>query len=257
MTAAAALPLFDWPELREATDGLWAAVAQHAAKAGIEAPELDRGRAPAALWADPGLLLSQADAHAHVAGAAAATRLICTPVYEAEGCGAGKVAAVFLVRREDADRGGAQGLSALAGARFAVAADSLCGAPALVDALGRPAVGELATRPDARAAIRALAEGEAEGAAVDALAWALARTHEPAAAGLAAIGWSDPLPAPPFVTSALTETGTRARLRGALVEALVEPATEPFRRALRLARIVAFADPDYDPARRLAALAWL
>ncbi|SFI11987.1 PhnD/SsuA/transferrin family substrate-binding protein [Albimonas pacifica] len=257
MTAAAALPLFDWPELREATDGLWAAVSQQLEKAGIEAPPLDRERRPEALWADPSLLLSQVDAQAHVAGAAAATRLICAPVYDAEGCGAGRVAAVFLVPRAQADRGGAPGLAALSGEPFAVAAGSLCGEPALVDALGRAAVGELVACPDARAAIRALAEGRARGAAVDALSWALARTHEPAAAELTAIGWSDPLPAPPFVTSALTETGTRARLRAALVEALVDPATEPFRRALHLARIVAFADPDYDPARRLATLARL
>ncbi|WP_339947033.1 PhnD/SsuA/transferrin family substrate-binding protein [uncultured Albimonas sp.] len=256
MSGPAALPLYDWPEIRDATDGLWAAMSQHLARAGIEPPEaLDRARPAAELWSDPSLLFAQVDAHAHVAGAAVATRLICAPVYEAEGCGAGRVATVFLAPRDQARRGGAAGLAALSGAPFAVAADSLSGEPALVDALGRAAVGELVVCPDPRAALVALAEGRAQGAAVDALSWALARAHEPAAAELTAIGWSDPAPAPPFVTSALTETGVRARLRAALVETLVDPATEAMRRELMLARIVAFGDPDYDPARRLAALA--
>ncbi|MDF2231114.1 hypothetical protein P2H44_00955 [Albimonas sp. CAU 1670] len=256
MSGSVALPLFDWPELREATDGFWFAFHQRLTQAGFAPPaELDRARPGAESWADPQLLFSQADAHAHVAGAAAATRLICAPSYEAEGCGGGKVAAVFLARRGAVARGGAAGISELAGARFAVGADSLCGLPALVDALGAAAVGEVEACASPRDALAALAEGRVDGASVDALTWALAQEHDPAAAELAPVGWSDPLPAPPFVTSALTETGARARLRAALVETLVDPATEPQRRALKLARIVAFGDPDYDAARRLAALA--
>lgn len=252
MRPLAALPLYDWPEIRDATDGLWAALVTRLRAAGLEAPEaLDRARDSRALWTDPALLLSQADPFAHVAGDASATRIICAPVYEAEGCGAGKVAAVILARRD-----GPEELGDIAGAPIAVAsAQSLHGRPALLDALGPEAVGPTIAAGSARAAIRAVAAGEAQAACVDALSWALAQEHEPEAAALAPLGWTDPLPAPPFVTSALTETGARARIRAAIVETLVDPQSESLRRALRLARIVALADPDYDPARRLARLA--
>ena len=68
------------------------------------------------------------------------------------------------------------------------------------------------------------------------------------------LGLTRPAPAPPFVTSALTASGDRARIRAALVETLVDPETAAIRAELRLSRIVAFADTDYDDARALARL---
>ena len=62
----AALPMYDWPELRAETDARWAAIRDRLRAAGIEAPEhLTRENTPsgeldlAALWRHPGLLLAQ------------------------------------------------------------------------------------------------------------------------------------------------------------------------------------------------------
>ncbi|MGM0584814.1 MAG: phosphate/phosphite/phosphonate ABC transporter substrate-binding protein [Pseudomonadota bacterium] len=248
----AALPLFDWPELREATDGLWAALAPRLEKISLCPPAgLERAREGAALWDDPDLLFAQACGLWHVAGAARATRIICAPVYETEGAGPGRMAAAVV-----APAGHAGGLEALHGGRFAVAGfDSLWGWGALVDALGAAAIGEVTLTGSPRESVRAVAEGRATAAAVDAVSWDFAQRLEPAAGALEVVAWTDEAPAPPFVTSALRSSGERARIRAALVETLVDPATEAIRRELRLARIVAFADTDYDPARRLAALA--
>lgn len=251
MTGLASLPLYDWPELRDATDAFWAALGGRLRDIGLPAPEaLDRTRPAAGIWADPDLLFSQTCGLPHVAGTAAATRLICAPSYDAEGCGAGRYSSAIVARR-----GAADNLDALRGGRFAAnGPDSLSGWAALLDAMEPAAVGEVVWTGAHRASILAVAEGRAEAAAIDALCWDMAQRFEPAAKELRVLGWTAAAPAPPFVTSALTATGDRARIRAALVETLVDPETAAIRQELRLARIVAFGDPDYDAARALARL---
>lgn len=248
----AALPLYDWPELREATDALWAALAPRLEKIGLNPAEaLAHDRPAEALWDDPDLLFSQACGLPHVAGVARGTRILCAPVYEAEGCGAGRYSAALVARR-----GAADGPEALRGARFAAnGPDSLSGWALLLDLMGPDGVGEVLWTGAHRDSIRAVAEGRAEAAAIDAVVWDMAQRFEPAAAELEVVGWSAEAPAPPFVTSALRGSGDRARIRAALVDTLVDPDTAAIRAELRLARIVAFADTDYDPVRRLAAAA--
>ncbi|MAS44484.1 MAG: phosphate ABC transporter substrate-binding protein [Rhodobacteraceae bacterium] len=251
LQGGAALPLYDWPELRDATDALWAALGARLREVGLPAPEaLDRDTPAAALWADPQLLFSQTCGLPHVAGAARATRLICTPSYDAEGCGSGRYSSAIVARR-----GAAADLDALRGGRFAAnGSDSLSGWAALLDAMEPAAIGEVVWTGAHRASVLAVAEGRADAAAIDALCWDMAQRFEPAAKELVVLGWTRPAPAPPFVTSALTASGDRARIRAALVETLVDPETATIRAELRLSRIVAFADTDYDDARALARL---
>jgi ABC-type phosphate/phosphonate transport system substrate-binding protein len=248
----AALPLYDWPELRDATDALWAALAAQMRKAGFAPPDaLLRGEAAEGLWSDPDFLFGQVCGLPHVAGDARAARIVCAPVYEAEGCGPGRYSSALVARR-----GEAAGVEALRGLRFAVNGfDSLSGWAAPVETLGAEAIGEVVETGTHRESIRAVAEGRAEAAAIDAVVWDMARRFEPAAAALEVVGWTGEAPTPPFVTSALRPSGDRARLRAAVVETLVDPATAAIRAELRLARIVALADTDYDPVRRLALLA--
>ncbi|HKK35997.1 MAG TPA: PhnD/SsuA/transferrin family substrate-binding protein [Paracoccaceae bacterium] len=244
----AALPMYDWPEIRDATDALWAALRPRLAAAGFAAPEtLTRDRPPEAVWADLDLLFAQTCGLPYVAGAARPARIVATPDYAAEGCGAGRYSSALVVRR-------GEGAPALSGRRFAVNDfGSLSGWAAPLAKLGAAAIGETVLTGAHRASVLAVAEGRADAAAVDAVAWDLARRFEPSAEALEVVGWTDPAPAPPYVTSALTESGGRARLRAALVETLVDAATAAIRAELRLTRIVAFADVDYDPARKLAA----
>ncbi len=243
--SVATLPMYDWPEVRDATDAFWAALSARLTEAGVSAPDaLDRARPEAETWADATLLFSQACGMDHVAGAARATRVIATPVYESEGCGGGRYSSAFVARK-----GAADDLLRAAAPFAANSEGSLSGwvAPALH--LGAGAIGDVIWTGSHRASVVAVAEGKADLAAIDAVAWDLARRFEPAAEELAVIGWTDQLPAPPFVTSALTPSGVRAKLRAQLVETLVDPETEALRHELRLARIVAFADTDYDPVR--------
>lgn len=240
----AALPMYDWPELRAETDALWAALAPRIAAAGMDPPEaLNRDRSAAEIWSDPALLFAQTCGLPYVAGAARATRLICTPVYEVEGCGAGRYASALVARPgpvPDQVRFAANG------------PDSLSGWAAPLAHLGEAAIAEIIWTGAHRASIAAVLEGRADLAAIDGVAWSFAKRFDPGAFALQVVGWTDPLPALPFVTSAARPSGERARLRAALVETLADAETAPLREALGLARIVAFADTDYDPVRETA-----
>src|SRR5690606_24608272 len=60
VTGAVSLPMYDWPEIREATDQLWRAIRRQLADRGIDAPAtLQRQGDPEAMWRDRVLLLSQ------------------------------------------------------------------------------------------------------------------------------------------------------------------------------------------------------
>lgn len=243
----AALPMYDWPEARAETDGLWRALAERLGAAGFPAPErLSRDRPARDVWADPALLFSQTCGLPYVAGAARATRLICTPVYEFEGCGAGRYASALVARPGPVpDR-----------VRFAAnGPDSLSGWAAPLAHLGEAALEEIVWTGAHRASIMAVLEGRADLAAIDAVAWAFAKRYDPAAGALQVVGWTDPLPALPFVTSAARPSGERAKIRAALVDVLADAESAPLKETLGLARIVAFADTDYDPVRETARLA--
>ncbi|MEM6440596.1 MAG: PhnD/SsuA/transferrin family substrate-binding protein [Pseudomonadota bacterium] len=235
--------MYDWPQLRAETDALWDALSANVRKAGLDAPEtLNRERPSAEVWADPDLLLSQTCGLPYVAGAARSTRLVCTPTYAAEGCGAGKYASVLIARPDGPD--------APQRARFAAnGPDSLSGWILPLAHLGEGAIGEVIWTGGHRASLMAVIEGRADFAALDAVVWDIAKRFEPVARVMKVIGWTDPMPALPFVTSAARPSGERARLRAALAETLADAQTEPLRDALRLSRIVAFADVDYDPVR--------
>ncbi|MEM1314670.1 MAG: PhnD/SsuA/transferrin family substrate-binding protein [Pseudomonadota bacterium] len=242
----ASLPMYDWPQLRAETDGLWSAMTENLAQAGFEPPSaLDRETTSAEVWNHLDLLLSQTCGLPHVVGTARRTRLICTPTYEVEGCAAGTYSSVLIARPDGPD--------APQAARFAAnGPDSLSGWAAPLAHLGEGAIGEVIWTGSHRASMMAVLEGRADFAALDAVVWDLAQRFEPVARALKVIGWTDPLPAPPFVTSAARPSGERARIRGAIAATLADPKTEPFRQTLRLVRTVAFADVDYDPVRETA-----
>ncbi|MBB2203204.1 PhnD/SsuA/transferrin family substrate-binding protein [Gluconacetobacter tumulisoli] len=63
-----------------------------------------------------------------------------------------------------------------------------------------------------RASIRAVAEGQADFAAIDCRSWFLARQHEPAAQDLHVVGWTARSPGIPYIRAAALDPATAARL---------------------------------------------
>lgn len=203
MTALhASLPMYDRPEMRAATDAFWARLRDALRARGIDAPEaLTRDqRSPWALWQSPDLLLSQTCGLPLRARLHDRVQLVATPDFGHPDCPPGYYNSVLVTRRDLADRP----LAELVKMRIAMnEALSQSGWGALCRfaqdrglTLARPA----ATGGHAFSA-RAVLEGRAELAAIDAQTWRLLLRYEPELGTLAEIARTDPTPALPLITA--------------------------------------------------------
>jgi len=194
--SVASLPMYDWPELRSATDAFWAALRDALRAQGAAAP--DRLARDARHWTDPKLALSQTCGLPYRLRLHSAVTLVGAPDYGLDGCPPGFYRSALVVRVNDRRRAVAE----FADARFAFnAADSQSGWAALEATLG-PRRPEAGLRTGAhRASIQAVAAGLADVAAIDAVSWRLAQAWEPSAVRLRPIGWTDPTPGLPMITA--------------------------------------------------------
>ncbi len=225
----AALPMYDWPEERAAVDGWYAALR-------ARVPDLPEGLTRSGnlhdLWRDPALAFAQTCWGPLRRGLIAALRVLAQPDYSDVPGGRGPCYRSAFVARAGTTVPvpSAPGpvLPPLAG-RFALnASDSLSGYIAPVEDAGDPGgwASALVETGSHRDSVRAVAEGCADLAAIDARSWALALRHEPCAAGLVVVGWTGERLGLPFVTARGTDPDLTARLRAALIEMGCHPATE-------------------------------
>lgn len=247
MTAGgvASLPMYDRPELRGATDRLWSTLREALREEGMAAPEaLERGRPMKAVWEDPRLVLSMACGLPLVRGIAAPVAVLGAFDYGVAGAPPGHYRSVVVVRGDD-PRGE---LAAFRGARLALngyGSQSGWGAilhhaaPLARD--GRFFGPALVTGAHA-ASGRAVAEGAADIAAVDAVSWRLMRRFVPEAAGrLRVLMETDPTPGLPLIAAPGTDV---ARARRALAAGVAGLEAE-VREALGLGGFVALDRADY------------
>ncbi len=106
--------------------------------------------------------------------------------------------------------------------------------------------GEVKVSGGHRASLRAVAEGSADVAAIDAVCWALAQRHEPSAfAGLRVLAQSPAAPSLPFITSSGGDPLRHVTMLDALRQTLT--AGGPlFRNALFLTDVLPVQDEAYD-----------
>ncbi len=195
--------MYDRPETAASLDRLWALIRDALRARGVAAPErLHRGPDLWALWTAGDIVLAQtcglpyrARLHRHVA-------LIGTPDHGVAGCPPGYYRSVLVVRAEDAR----STLAAHAGARLAyneALSQSGWAAPvAHADAQGvrlRP-VGPTGSHA---ASVRAVVEGRADIAGIDAVSWALMRRHDAALTDrLRVLATTAPTPGLPLIAAA-------------------------------------------------------
>lgn len=225
----AALPMYDWPEVRAATDAWYGALR-------ARVPDLPEALSGAgdlqALWRDPALVFAQTCWGPLRAGLLGALRVLAQPDYSDVAGGRGPFYRSALVARAGAAvavPGHAGAVLPPLGGRLAFnGRDSLSGWGALAQDGGDPAgwASGLVETGSHRASVRAVAGGRADLAAVDCRTWALALAHEPCAAGLVVVGWTAERPGLPYVTARATPPATLAALRAALIEMGCHPATE-------------------------------
>ena len=193
----ASLPMYDRAETRGATDRLWDGIARALGAQGIDAPAaLARDGDPWTHWRAPDLLLSQTCGLPFRATLHETLTLVATPDYALQGCPPGHYRSV-IVARPGATRGDRARLAfndGLSQSGWAAALDWAA-------ETGQRFGGLLQTGAHAASA-RAVAEGRADLAAIDAVTWRLLTRHEGWTAALQVIDATPPTPGLPLVTRA-------------------------------------------------------
>jgi len=194
----ASLPMYDRPETAAANDRFWQAIR---ANLGEGPDTLTRTGDLWDHWLSPDLLLSQTCGYPYRAELHGRVTLVGTPDYGLEGCPPGHYCSVFVARADDPRTTPA----AFAEAPFAYnepLSQSGWAAPANhALAQGFSFTNTIQTGGHTLSA-RAVAEGHADLAALDALTWHLIQRHDPFATTLREIARTEPTPVLPYITAA-------------------------------------------------------
>ncbi len=220
----ASLPMYDWPEVREATDGWWSGLSRHLGSS----LKLDRSADHFAPWRSPELLFSQTCGYPYTHEFAGILRYVATPHYAVDGCEGANYCSMILAREQ----------APLESFRRRIAAvntpDSMSGMLALklvfakFNQNGKFFAKAVQTGSHANS-LGAVRDGSADVCAVDCVAIALARHYRSSLLeGLVVIARSPLVPSLPFVTRA----GNIAALRRGLVAACADEKLAPFRERL-------------------------
>lgn len=234
----ASLGMYDMPALREANDRFWALIRRNL---GRGPPELTRDRDVWDVWHAPDLVLAQTCGMPYRTRLHGRVNLVGTPDYGLPGCGPGQYNSVLVGRRGE---GAVDLVRAAAGVLAYNEALSQSGWAAPVThlaAAGLSPAGLLETGSHAASA-RAVAEGRADLAGLDALTWALLEEHDrDLTARLHVIARTDPTPALPYITAAGHDPAPVARALRAAIRQL-DPAD---RQRLHLRGLVDIPAEDY------------
>lgn len=209
--------MYDRPETATAWDRFWALVREALRALGQDAPEgLTRGGDLWAQWQAQDLVLGQTCGLPFRARLRGAVTLVASPDFGLEGCAPGEYCSVLVARAGDARRS----VHDFSGAPLAVndvLSQSGWGA---VWAFGQEAGVDL--RPVLltgahRASARAVAEGRADWASLDAQSWRMMQRWDDWAADLRVIARTPATPGLPFICAPGRDPGpVRAALRAAI-----------------------------------------
>lgn len=222
----AALQMYDWPEVRQATDLWWQGLARHL---GIREP-LSRPDDYTEPWFRHDLLFAQTCGYPFTHALAGKVSYVGTPHYAAGGCSGPDYCSIVMARE-------AKPLAAFkAGVAAVNTPDSMSGMLALklvfapLAEEGRFFSGAVETGGHL-ASLAAVQAGRADLCAIDCICVDMARRYRPAALqGLVEIARSPAVPGLPWITRA----GDVETIRSALRQAFADPGLAEAREALLL-----------------------
>jgi ABC-type phosphate/phosphonate transport system substrate-binding protein len=194
--------MYDRPQTAAANDRLWAGIRDRLRAEGLPAPEALIHDAPDLWphWTSADLVLSQTCGFPYRSRLHGQVLLVGTPDYGVDGCGPGLYRSVFVARADDPrDR-----IDQFDGAGLAyneALSQSGWAAPqthaARIGIRLLPALESGAHEHSARA----VAEGRADIAALDAVTWRLLQRFAPFSRDLHVVGLTDPTPGLPLITA--------------------------------------------------------
>lgn len=247
----ASLPMYDWPDIREATDTWWAIIAEALRLEGIgDVPDqLLHDAELSSVWEAPTLLLSQTCGYPLTHAWDGRLQIVATPHYGVEGCDGSDYCSFVLVRCDS----GYDGLEALRGATVAYnGEDSQSGYSALRAAVAPFAQNGRffgsAVRSGAHLnSLQMVRDGDADVCATDAVVWALARRHRPELVqGVRVLEKTPSAPGLPYVTSPFRSEDNLRCMRNALASALLHPSFPAVRDAIHITGFSVLEREEYS-----------
>jgi ABC-type phosphate/phosphonate transport system substrate-binding protein len=216
----AALPMYDFPWVRAATDRMWETVRDSLRAQGIAAPEaLTRGPPFEEIWRNEGLLLGQTCGYPYWTRLRREAEILAVPIYGFAGCDGPNHCSFIIARRDDprtrleefrGDRAAVNGHDSNTGM-------NLFRAVIAPLANGKPFFADVVETGGHAFSVIALTEERADIAAIDCVTYALlARGASQLIAAIKIIGETPASPALPFIASRALPPETRAAVRHAL-----------------------------------------
>jgi ABC-type phosphate/phosphonate transport system substrate-binding protein len=218
----AGFPMYDFPEIRSANEGLWRWVAAYLATQGIKNldPDLKRTEDIYALWRDPNLILGQTCGYPLMTELKDSVTYVATPVYTAPLCEGPLHRSVVIARKAE----NAGSLAAFRGSLCAVnGMDSNSGMNLLRATLAPVAAGghffrEIKISGSHRESLRMVAVGEADIAAIDCVSFAhFCRFDPDFVASIRVVAETGLTPSLPLITSRRASIETVQVIREALM----------------------------------------
>jgi ABC-type phosphate/phosphonate transport system substrate-binding protein len=256
----AALPMYDFPALRQAHAQLWSAVADRLEQRLV--PDVPRHLtwelAHRETWTHPGLLFGQACEYPVAKSHRRELQVVATPSYRAPGCAPGTYCSAILVRVAD----------------WAFTLDDLRERVCVVnepDSNSGMNLLRATLAPRAHAgrffsftyvsyshhqSVVQVAAGNADVTAVDCVTLAHLSRFEPALiAQVRILDWTASSPCLPFVTSHLTSDATMQALRSALADVMTDASVSSVRETLLLDGVAYNPNTSFDRVEELEGIA--
>jgi len=261
----ASLPMYNLPEMRSANDAFWAALRDEAERLGLNGLpmhlEHHRPAVPSALEVD--LIFSQVCGYPLQTIFRGQATLLGVPCYAVAGCEGATHAGVFIIHRDARF----QSLKDLAGCRFAfnsIHSNSGMNLPrrAVAEiAGGRHFFGMVIETGGHPASLDRVVAGEADATCVDCVTYAFCCDYRNAIRERTrVIAMTQPSPAIPYVTSAITPPDAVEALRAALLHLGTAPEYDAVRAPLKLRAIMPADEAAYarlmEVEREAAALGY-
>jgi ABC-type phosphate/phosphonate transport system substrate-binding protein len=252
----AILPMYDFPELEDAHDALWAALSLRMIEAGVtETPlQLTRHLGHFEAWGHPSLLFGQGCEYPLAESFTDSIKLVATPRYTAPGCEGAMYRSAIVVHAKNP----AETLADLRNRRCAInEATSNSGMNLLRASIAPLANGtrffeSVVFSGSHRRSVDMVTEGEADVAAVDCVSLAhFRRLYPSAVAKLRVLGWTPASPSLPFITASATSGATLRILRSSLTHVLADPELDSVRKRLFLDGVDVEPVAGFPEIRRL------